>query len=78
MGRTSASGAAPMGCFFGTRCWARLAAEDVAALGAEIVRFFLIVVGLAVAALAGLFIYGQLLEPDTRMIEQEAVSAGNS
>mgnify|MGYP000527738445 CR=1 FL=1 len=36
-------------------------------------RFILIVAVLAVAALIGLFIYGQMLQPDTRLIEQEAV-----
>lgn len=45
--------------------------------GAKIVRFFLVVVVLALAALAGLYVYGELLKPDTRTIEQEAVSAGN-
>ncbi|MBB5519719.1 hypothetical protein [Amphiplicatus metriothermophilus] len=36
-------------------------------------RFMLILVGVVLAALAGLFIYGQLLEPETRLIEQEAI-----
>jgi hypothetical protein len=40
------------------------------------VRFFLVIILLALAALAGLFIYGQLLQPETRTIEQEAVSGG--
>lgn len=39
-------------------------------------KFFLVIIVLALAALAGLFIYGQLLQPETRTIEQEAVSAG--
>jgi hypothetical protein len=39
------------------------------------VRFILVVVLLAIAALAGLYIYGELLKPDTQTIEQEAVSA---
>ena len=38
-------------------------------------RFILVVVLLAIAALAGLYIYGELLKPDTQTIEQEAVSA---
>ena len=38
-------------------------------------RFVLIVVVLAVAVLAGLYIYGQMLEPETRIIEQEALDA---
>ena len=38
-------------------------------------RFILIVVLLALAALAGLFIYGQLLQPEVRTIEQEAINA---
>ncbi len=45
--------------------------------GAGIVRFILVVVLLALAGLAGLYIYGEVLKPDTRTIEQEAVSAGN-
>lgn len=36
-------------------------------------KFALILVVLAVLAVGGLFIYGQMLEPDTRVIEQEAV-----
>ncbi|MGE0409957.1 MAG: hypothetical protein AB7P23_11945 [Amphiplicatus sp.] len=41
-------------------------------------RFFLIIVLLALLALAGLFVYGALLQPETRVIEQEAIGAGNS
>ena len=37
------------------------------------VRFVLIVVFLILAVLAGLFIYGQSLQPQTRIIEQEAI-----
>jgi hypothetical protein len=37
------------------------------------VRFVLILLVLVLAALAGLYIYGQMLEPDTRTIEQEAL-----
>ncbi len=40
-------------------------------------RFVLIVVFLGLAALVGLFIYGQMLEPETRVIEQEALDAGS-
>ncbi|MEM9014953.1 MAG: hypothetical protein AAGB02_07580 [Pseudomonadota bacterium] len=40
-------------------------------------RFVLIVVFLALAALVGLFIYGQMIEPDTTIIEQEAVHGQN-
>ncbi|MEM9495566.1 MAG: hypothetical protein AAGA09_06145 [Pseudomonadota bacterium] len=40
-----------------------------------LVRFILIVVFLALAVLAGLFIYGQSLQPQTRVIEQEAIDA---
>ena len=36
-------------------------------------RFILIVAVLAVAALIGLFIYGQMLQPAPRLIAQEAV-----
>ena len=38
-------------------------------------RFVLITVFLVIAALVGLFIYGQMLEPETAVIEQEAVTA---
>lgn len=38
-------------------------------------RFVLIILALAVVAVVGLFVYGQLLEPDTRVIEQEALRA---
>ena len=41
-------------------------------------RFILIVAVLVVAALIGLFIYGQMLQPDTRLIEQEAVRGAAS
>jgi len=37
------------------------------------VRFIIIVVLLILAGLAGLYVYGQMLEPQTRMIEQEAL-----
>ncbi|MEO1243625.1 MAG: hypothetical protein AAFX54_17080 [Pseudomonadota bacterium] len=36
-------------------------------------RFVLIIVALLAAALAGLYIYGQMLEPETQTIEQEAL-----
>lgn len=36
-------------------------------------RFVLFLFLFAIAALAGLFVYGQILEPDTRTIEQEAI-----
>jgi len=42
------------------------------------VRFILVVAVLVVAALIGLFIYGQMLQPDTRLIEQEAVRGSAS
>ena len=38
-------------------------------------RFALIMLALALVAVVGLFLYGQLLEPDTRVIEQEALRA---
>jgi len=41
------------------------------------VRFALIVFVVAVAAVIGLFLYGQFLEPDTRVIEQEALRASD-
>jgi hypothetical protein len=44
--------------------------------GASDVKVFLLVIILAVVVLAGLFTYGQLLQPETRTIEQEAASAG--
>lgn len=41
-------------------------------------RFFLAVVVVVILALIGLFIYGQMLEPETRQIEQEAVRSGDA
>lgn len=41
-------------------------------------RFFIIVAGLVVVVLAGLFVYGQMLQPETRVIEQEAVRGASS
>ncbi|MEM8935634.1 MAG: hypothetical protein AAGC77_04435 [Pseudomonadota bacterium] len=41
------------------------------------VRFALILILLALAGLVGLFVYGQLMEPDTRIIEQEAINASD-
>ena len=35
-------------------------------------RFVLIVIGLALAALVGLYIYGGMVEPDTQVIEEPA------
>lgn len=37
-------------------------------------RFVLIIVVLLAAAVAGLYIYGQMLEPETQTIEQEALN----
>ncbi|MEO0880142.1 MAG: hypothetical protein AAFY22_10570 [Pseudomonadota bacterium] len=34
-------------------------------------RFVLIVIGLIIAALIGLYIYGGMIEPETRLIEQD-------
>ena len=36
-------------------------------------RFILILGGIAVAAIIGLRIYGEMVQPDTRVIEQEAM-----
>ncbi len=41
-------------------------------------RFILVILGVALLALVGLFIYGQMLQPDTRQIEQEAVRSGDA
>ncbi len=41
--------------------------------GSGKVRFVVILLVLVIAALGGLYIYGQMLEPDTRVIEQEAL-----
>ncbi len=38
-------------------------------------RFVFIVFLVVVVGLAALFVYGQMLEPDTHTIEQEAVGA---
>ncbi len=41
-------------------------------------RFVLIILAVAAAALIGLWIYGEILQPETRQIEQEAVSPGDA
>lgn len=41
-------------------------------------RFVLVIVGLALLAAVGLFVYGQMLEPQTRQIEQEAARSGDA
>jgi len=41
--------------------------------GSGKVRFVVILLVLVIAALGGLYLYGQMLEPDTRIIEQEAL-----
>ena len=63
--------------YIGLRCGAVGAAgtEGVIRGGVRFVRFVLIVVFVVLALLVGLFIYGQLLQPDTRVIEQEAIDA---
>lgn len=43
--------------------------------GANTLRFVIIIILVALAALAGLFVYGQMLEPETRTISQEAENA---
>ncbi|MEL7486274.1 MAG: hypothetical protein AAGJ87_03540 [Pseudomonadota bacterium] len=35
-------------------------------------RFVLVMIGLAIAALIGLYVYGGMIEPETRMIEEPA------
>jgi len=40
-------------------------------------RFVLILLVLGIAVLAGLFVYGQMMEPETQTIEVEANDAGN-
>ena len=40
--------------------------------GSGFVRFVAILVLLALAGLVGLFVYGQMMEPETREIEMEA------
>ncbi len=41
-------------------------------------RFVIAVILVALLAVAGLFVYGLTLEPDTRTIEQDAVGAANA
>lgn len=41
-------------------------------------RFIIIIAVIVIAAILGLFLYGQMLEPDTRVIEQDAYEAGNA
>jgi len=41
------------------------------------VRFILILLLLALAALIGLYIYGGMIEPKTQIIEQEATGPSN-
>jgi len=40
------------------------------------VRFVLVLLAVAVVAIIGLYLYGKMLQPETRQIEQEAISAG--
>jgi hypothetical protein len=40
-------------------------------------RFVLAVVVVAILALAGLYVYGLTLKPDTRTIEQDAIGSAN-
>lgn len=40
-------------------------------------RFALMMLAVAVVAIVGLFVYGHLMEPETRLIEQEAARAGD-
>lgn len=37
-----------------------------------------VILFLAAAGLAALYVYGQMLEPDSRVIEQEAISADSA
>lgn len=41
-------------------------------------RFILVILGIALLALIGLFVYGQMMQPETRQIEQEAVRSGDA
>ncbi len=41
----------------------------------DTLRFVIILILVALAALVGLFVYGQMLEPETRTITQEAENA---
>jgi len=45
--------------------------------GAENLRFVIILLLLAAAVLAGLYVYGQMLEPEQETIEQEAINAAS-
>jgi len=50
--------------------------QDVGAnSGADTLRFVIILILIALAALVGLFVYGEMLEPETRTITQEAENA---
>jgi hypothetical protein len=40
-------------------------------------RFVIAVVVIAILALAGLYVYGLTLKPDTSIIEQDAVGSAN-
>lgn len=41
-------------------------------------RFVLIVIGLVIAGLIGLYIYGGMIEPETRLIEQDVTEGANA
>jgi hypothetical protein len=66
--------------FIGTGLRAKLPKTpgEAGSRGAGFMRFFLAVVVVVILALIGLFIYGQMLEPETRQIEQEAVRSGDA
>lgn len=40
-------------------------------------RFFLILFVLALAVIGGLYVYGGMIEPETRIIETEALGAAS-
>lgn len=52
--------------------WAFLSGELSSAKERRTVRFIIVILLLFLAAMAGLYVYGQMLDPEQRMIEEEA------
>jgi len=42
------------------------------------VRFVIVVLIVVILSIVGLYVYGLTLKPDTRVIEQDAVGAGDA
>lgn len=64
--------------FAGRPIWSRTARLIHALRESSEVRFVIAVVVIALLALAGLYVYGLTLKPETRTIEQDAIGSTNA